>query len=48
MGSMLRVHEGAADSVTKIASSSLDGKCVIWDVGSAGLERRMGGMSLRH
>jgi hypothetical protein len=45
---MLRVHEGTPDSVTKIASSGLDGKCVIWDVGGAGLEHRMGGMSLRH
>jgi hypothetical protein len=45
---MLRAHEGSAESVTKITSTSLDGKCAIWDVGGAGLERRMGGMSLRH
>ena len=48
MCSMLRAHEGPAESVTKIASTSLDGKCVIWDVGGASLDRRMGGMSLRH
>lgn len=46
IGSMLRAVEGGANGVTKIASSGLDGRIVIWDLG--GLEGKMGGMSLRH
>ena len=46
MNRMLRAFETRADGVTKIASSGLDGKIVVWDVGS-GLEGRMGGMSIR-
>ena len=43
---MLREYESGAEGVTKIASCGLDGKIVVWDVGD-GLDRRMGGMSLR-
>jgi len=44
---MLRPYERAVDGVTKIASSGLDGKIVIWEVGGSGLEGRIGGMSIR-
>jgi actin related protein 2/3 complex subunit 1A/1B len=43
---MLREYESGEGGVTKIASCGLDGKIVVWDVGD-GLDRRMGGMSLR-
>ena len=46
MNRMLRAFESGAVGISKIASSGLDGKIVIWDVGS-GLEGRMGGMSIR-
>jgi hypothetical protein len=44
---MLRAYEHDAGGVTKIASSGLDGRIVIWDVGGSGLERKMGGMTIR-
>ena len=43
---MLRAFETGAGGVSKVASSGLDGKIVIWDVGG-GLEGRMGGISIR-
>jgi hypothetical protein len=42
---MLRAFEEGASGVSKIASSGLDGKIVIWDVG---LEGEVGGMGIRH
>jgi len=45
--SMLRAFETGAGGVSKVASSGLDGKIVIWDVGGSGLEGRMGGMNIR-
>jgi len=42
---MLRAFEEGASGVSKLASSGLDGKIVIWDVG---LEGKMGGMGIRH
>jgi hypothetical protein len=47
MISMLKPYEHGASGVTKIASSGLDGRIVIWDVGGSGLERKMGGLSIR-
>jgi len=44
---MLRAFEQGSGGVTKIASSGLDGKIVIWDVG-AGLESKMSGMRIHH
>jgi actin related protein 2/3 complex, subunit 1A/1B len=44
---MLRAYDGGAGGVSKIVSSGLDGRIVIWDVNDSGLEGRMGGMSLR-
>jgi hypothetical protein len=44
-GRMLRAFEEGASGVSKIASSGLDGKIVIWDVG---LEGKVGGMGIRH
>lgn len=44
---MLRVFEVGAGGVEKVATSGLDGRIVIWDVGSGGLESRMGGMNIR-
>jgi actin related protein 2/3 complex, subunit 1A/1B len=44
---MLRAYESGPGGVSKIVSSGLDGKIVIWDVNKSGLEGRMGGMSLR-
>jgi actin related protein 2/3 complex, subunit 1A/1B len=44
-GRMLRAFEEGASGVSKIASSGLDGKIVIWDVG---LEGKVGGMRIRH
>jgi hypothetical protein len=43
---MLRKFEGGAGG-SKVASSGLDGKIVLWDVGDSGLEGRMGGMNIR-
>lgn len=45
---MLRPFESGASGVTKIASSGLDGKIVVWDLAASGLEGRMGGMNIRH
>jgi len=45
---MLRAIEGGANRVTKIASSGLDGRIVVWDLAGSGLEGRLGGMNIRH
>jgi len=42
---MLRAYEHGASGVSKVASSGLDGKIVVWDVGSS-LEGKMGGMHI--
>ena len=47
-GSMLRPLERRADKISKVASSGLDGKIVVWDVGGSGLEGKMGGMNIRY
>jgi len=44
---MLRAFERGAGGVTKIASSGLDGKIVIWEV-DVGLESKMAGMHVHH
>ena len=44
---MLRAYEAGPGGISKIVSSGLDGKIVIWDVSDSGLEGRMGGMNLR-
>jgi actin related protein 2/3 complex subunit 1A/1B len=49
----LRPYEGRGGAVTKVSSSGVDGKLVIWDVsnvsggGGGGLASKMGGMHLR-
>lgn len=43
---MLREYERDEGGVTKIVSSGMDGKIVIWNVGD-GLRERMGDMSIR-
>lgn len=43
---MLREYESDAGGVTKIVSSGMDGKIVIWNV-DEGLNDRMGGMNIR-
>lgn len=45
--SMLRPLESGPNGVTKIASSGLDGRIVVWDLAGSGLEGRMGGMNIR-
>ena len=45
---MLRAIEGGANGVTKIASSGLDGRIVVWDLAGSGLEGRLEGMNIRH
>ena len=46
--SMLRGLESGPNGVTKLASSGLDGRIVVWDLAGSGLEGRMGGMNIRH
>jgi len=48
MTSMLRPYESGAGGVSKFVSSGLDGRIVVWNVHSQGLDGRMAGMSLRH
>jgi hypothetical protein len=43
---MLRAIESGANGVTKLASSGLDGRIVVWDLAGSGLERRMGGINI--
>ncbi|OBZ65711.1 Actin-related protein 2/3 complex subunit 1, partial [Grifola frondosa] len=49
----VRAYEGAPGAVTKVSTSGVDGKLVVWDVqavtpvGTGGLVGRMGGMHLR-
>jgi hypothetical protein len=45
---MLRAIESGANGVTKIASSGLDGRIVVWDLANSGLEGRLGGMNIHH
>ncbi len=43
----VRNYEGAPGHVTKVSTSGVDGKLVVWDVSATGLAGRMGGMHLR-
>jgi hypothetical protein len=44
---MIREYEEGPEGIEKVVTSGLDGRLVIWDVGSSALRARMGGMSIR-
>lgn len=49
----VRVYDGSPDNVTRVSTSGVDGKLVIWDVsavtpiGATGLAGKLGKMQLR-
>ena len=43
---MLRAFESGPSGVSKIASSGLDGKVVVWELSGSGLEGKMRGMHI--